>query len=67
MSPAPTLAPSPTDLRLSVIRAADGDPALADALRRILWDDYCAAGRPYGPDEEGLWMWCAHGQGVTAQ
>lgn len=47
----------PTDLRLAVVRASDGDPALADALRQMLWDDYCRAGRPLGPDEDGMWAW----------
>lgn len=55
------------DLRLRVVQAADGDPALADAIRRMMWDAYCAAGRPFGPDEEGMWAWWSYGPQSTDQ
>ena len=35
-------------------------PILNDLTRplvRLLWDDYHAAGAPYGSDEDGLWRW----------
>lgn len=66
MTPDPVTAPSPTDLRLSLLRAADGDAHLAEALRQMMWDDYCRAGQPFGPDEEAMWAWWAYGQQTTA-
>lgn len=69
--PAPPMTESPfaplPDLRLGVLQAAGGDPAFAAALRQILWDGYCHAGRPFGPDEDGMWTWWAYGERTTAQ
>lgn len=55
------------DVRLSILQLADGDLAFADALRTMMWDAYCRAGRPFGPEEEGMWTWWLHGQQTTAQ
>ncbi|MDX1530911.1 MAG: hypothetical protein R3362_05235 [Rhodothermales bacterium] len=52
---------SPSDARLrftsDLLRAADGEPALADAFRMMLWADYCDAGAPHGVSEEGMHAW----------
>ena len=66
MPPELSRAPLP-DPRLRVLQVADGDPALADALRQMMWHAYCEAGRPLGPDEDGMWAWWAFGQQTTVQ
>ena len=56
-----------SDPRLRVLQVADGDPAVADALRAMMWDAYVGAGHPFGPDEDAMWTWWSYGQGTTAQ
>ena len=67
MPTAEPLVSSLPDLRLHVLQTADGDAMLADALRQMMWDDYCRAGRPLGPTEEAMWTWWTYGQLTTAQ
>lgn len=45
------------DMRLKVVEAAGGDPHFAEALRGMIWQEYCKAGQPFGPSEEGMFRW----------
>ena len=62
----PVAAPLP-DVRLRVLAVADGDPAFADALRKMMWDAYVEAGCPLGPTEEALFAWWSFGLATTVQ
>ncbi len=53
-------APSGADeVRQKIIEVASGDPHLAEALRGMLWNEYCDAGQPFGPSEEAMFRWAA--------
>ena len=45
------------DVGLKVIEAAGGDPHFAEALRGMIWQEYCEVGQPFGPSEEGMFLW----------
>lgn len=49
-------------LKVRLLRVAGGDPMLAGQLRAAIWQEYCAADRPFGPSEEGMLLWLAHGR-----
>lgn len=51
---------SSAQLRMQLLKVADGDPGLADGLRAAMWQEYCTANRPFGPSEEGMLIWLAH-------
>lgn len=53
---------SSEQLRMQLLKAAGGDPALADGLRTAGWQEYCAADRPLGPSEKGMLLWLVHGR-----
>lgn len=59
--------PPVAELRLRVLRAAGGDARQAEVFHAMMWDAYCDADRPFGPDETGMWTWWAFGQGSTGQ
>lgn len=67
MSPTAAPASPVADLQLRVLQVAGGDTGRADALRAMMWDTYCTAGRPLGTGEAAMWTWWAYGQGSTAQ
>ena len=48
------------DVRLKVVQVAGGDPHFAEALRGMMWQEYCEAGQPFGPSEEGMFLWMEH-------
>jgi len=52
------VAPARLRLATTLLAFTDGDPTLTDTLRGWLWADYQAAGAPYGPTEDGLYLWC---------
>ena len=45
------------DVGLKIIEMAGGDPHFAEALRGMIWQEYCEAGQPFGPSEEGMFLW----------
>ena len=45
------------DVRLKVVEVAGGDPHFAEALSGMIWQEYCEAGQPFGPSEEGMFLW----------
>ncbi len=45
------------DVGLKVIETSGGDPHFAEALRGMIWQEYCEAGQPFGPSEEGMFLW----------
>lgn len=40
-----------------ILQLADGDPAQATRIRRLLWVEYCEAGAPCGMTEDGMYVW----------
>lgn len=46
-----------SDMRLKVVEVAGGDLRFAEALRGMIWQEYCEAGQPYGPSEEAMFRW----------
>lgn len=48
------------EVGLKVIEVAGGDPHFAEALRGMIWQEYGEAGQPFGPSEEGIFLWMRH-------
>ncbi len=51
--------PRDKDIRLHLIQVASGDPAFEAKLREMIWHAYCEADRPFGPTEDGMFVWLA--------
>ena len=51
-----------TPLRLKLLQIAGGDAAFEAKLREMIWQEYCDAEWPYGPTEEGMFLWLEHQQ-----
>lgn len=51
---------SSNDVRLKVIEVAGGDLHFAETLRRMIWQEYCEAGQPFGSSEEAMFLWMEH-------
>ena len=49
--------PPSEDIRLHLIQVAGGDPAFEAKLREMIWHAYCEADRPFGPTEDGMFVW----------
>ena len=49
--------PHDQDIRLQLIQVAGGDPAFEAKLREMIWHAYCEADRPFGPTEDGMFVW----------
>lgn len=58
---------SVSSLRLRLLHITGGDPNQATALHAMMWDAYCDAGRPLGPDDAAMWVWWSYGAGSTNQ
>ena len=50
------------NIRLKFVQIAGGDAAFGAKLREIAWHSYCEADRPFGPTEEGMFLWLEHQQ-----
>jgi hypothetical protein len=59
------LPPATSAFGLALVRAAGGDARLLEALRRLAWEDYLAAGAPNGLDEAGMARWWDERRAVT--
>ena len=44
-------------MQLRIIEVAGGDLAFAEMLRGMIWQEYCDAEHPFGPTEEGMFLW----------
>ena len=44
-------------IMLQLLGTAQGDPAIAESLRMLLWQAYQEADCPYGASEEGMFLW----------
>lgn len=51
---------SSMQLHLLLLQVAGGNPAVAERLREVVWQEYCDAGRPFGPSEKAMLSWLAH-------
>ena len=54
--------PRQEGIRLKLIQIVDGDLAFEAKLREMIWHSYGEADRPFGPTEEGMFMWLEHQQ-----
>ncbi|MFQ5568723.1 MAG: hypothetical protein ACE5G0_03550 [Rhodothermales bacterium] len=55
---------SSENIRLKFIQIAGGDAAFGEKLLEMAWQSYCEADRPFGPTEEGMFLWLEHQQQV---
>ncbi len=51
-----------TQLRLKLMEVAEGDLTTAQMLQSMLWQAYSEADCPFGPEEDGMFLWWAYEQ-----
>lgn len=52
--------PSSRSLPLRILQVAGGDHAFALQIREMMWQAYCDVDCPFGPSEEGMFLWFEH-------